>query len=90
MDLSTDNRTADIKDIFFEGLTDILDTVENRKDVAIMGDFNGRIAKKVGKKIVGQHSEDVINDNRMRLIKVCDQYHLKVMNRFFNQKEIHK
>lgn len=86
----TDDATADIKDSFFEKLTSILDTVGNRKDVVLMGDFNGRIGKKTGDRIVGQHGEDVINDNGVRLIEVCHQYDLKIMNGFFDHKEIHK
>ncbi|GJQ85148.1 hypothetical protein Trydic_g9091 [Trypoxylus dichotomus] len=50
---STDDTTADIKGNFFEELTGILDTVGNREDVVLMRDFNGRIGKNVGDKIVG-------------------------------------
>ncbi|GJQ75084.1 hypothetical protein Trydic_g9697 [Trypoxylus dichotomus] len=69
----TDNVTADIKDNFFDDLTGIPENVGNRKDVVLVGGFNGRIGKKVGDKIVEQHDEYVINDNGMRLIEVCHQ-----------------
>ncbi|GJQ75083.1 hypothetical protein Trydic_g9696 [Trypoxylus dichotomus] len=84
----TDDATADIKDNFFDDLTGILENIGNRKDVVLVGGFNGRIGKKVGDKIVEQYDEYVINDNGMRLIEVCHQYDLKVMNGFFDHKGI--
>ncbi|GJQ80014.1 hypothetical protein Trydic_g9487 [Trypoxylus dichotomus] len=86
----TDDVTADIEDHFVEDLADALDTVGNRIGVVLMGDFNARIGKKVGDQIVGQHGEDVVNDNGTQIIEVCHRYDLKVMNSFFNYKEVHK
>ncbi|GJQ65086.1 hypothetical protein Trydic_g7234 [Trypoxylus dichotomus] len=82
----TDDATTALKDNFFDDLTGILDTVGNRKAVVLTGDFNGRIGKKVGVELVGQHGEDVINDNGVLLMEVCHQYDLKVMNGFLDHK----
>lgn len=88
----TDDTTADIKEIFFEDLTRMLDTVGNRKNVVLMGDFNGRIGRRqeTGDRIVGQHVEEVVNDNALRSIEACHQHDLKIMNGFFDRKEINK
>ncbi|GJQ76129.1 hypothetical protein Trydic_g1877 [Trypoxylus dichotomus] len=64
-----------------------------------MEDFNGRIEKKVGHKIVGQHSEDVIDDSGMRLIEkraviktlvdraaqICERQHIEQELQHLNQ-----
>lgn len=75
---------------FFNQLTSVLDGIANRKDVFLLGDFNGRVGRQVQNDVVGRYGEETVNDNGKRLIEVCMQYGLKIWNGFFKHKDIHK
>ena len=86
----TDDATLEVKDEFYENMTEVLDNIGRRNEIILMGDLNGRTGRKVKDKVVGQYGEDVTNDNGTRLIQLCQQYDLKIQNGFFQHKEIHK
>lgn len=86
----TDDASVAEKEEFLEKLTLLLNTVGNNKEVILMGDFNGRVGSSLSDNIIGRHGEEVINDNGLRLKEVCDQYRLKILNGFFQHKNIHK
>jgi endonuclease/exonuclease/phosphatase family metal-dependent hydrolase len=58
-------------------LTSVLDKVNNREELILMGDFNGRVGRKTWDLVVGNHGEDHINENGARLLELCDQFSLK-------------
>lgn len=61
-----------------------------RKEVVLMGDFNGRVGKSKKSNVVGEHGEEVKNDNGTRLIEMSEQHELKITNGFFQHREQHK
>lgn len=79
-----------IKDSFEEDLTMLLGKLGNKKEILMMGDFNGKVGSKIADKIVGRHGEEVSNNNGERLISICERYDLKITNGFSEHKEIHK
>lgn len=62
-----------IKRYFFEQLTTVMDSASKTREVVLMGDFNRRVEKDLKKKLIGQHEENIRNDNGIRLIKLCHQ-----------------
>lgn len=86
----TNDADATVKDDFFGCLDDILTSTGNQREVILMGDLNSRVGKKNNNLIVGQFGEDTLNDNGERLVSICQQHSLKIMNGFFQHKDIHK
>ena len=86
------NNDADItvKDSFFNKLTGVVEIVNQRKEIIMLGDFNGRIGKMNGSLVVGKYGEETVNDNGRRLIDLCESTSLKILNGFFPHKRIHQ
>lgn len=78
------------KNGFEEDLRKILEQFRNSYELIIGGDINTRVEKQSNSRVVGMHGEEVKNNNRERLISLCEQHKLKIMNGFFDHKEIHK
>lgn len=79
----TDSATDTEKIEFFTNLTNLLDQIGNRKEIYLMGDFNGKVGRQYGRNVVGTFGEDAKNGNGERLIDMCEQYKLKIWNVFF-------
>ena len=79
-----------VKDEHQQELTKILDNLGNRKEVIILGDFNARTGSQYGDVVVGPYGEEIVNDNGLRLIEMCQQYEFKIQNGFYQHKSIHK
>lgn len=52
--------------------------------------MNSKEGKKDQDKIVGRYGEDTLNDKGSRLINICNQNNLRIMNEFFQHRDIHK
>jgi hypothetical protein len=76
------------KEEFFEQLNEEISKIGTSREIIIMGDMNNRVGKKDQNKIVGRYGEDTINDNR--LINICNQNNLRIINEFFQHQDIHK
>lgn len=85
-----DDALVAVKDRFFEQLNDEVLKVGAAREVILIGDLNGRTGHRVGCKIVGPFGEDVLNDNGSRIIEVCEQNELKILNGFYQHRDIHK
>lgn len=55
-----------------------------------MADFNGRVENDTNNKSIDHHGENIRNGNGIRLIELCNQFDLKVLNGFYPRKDIHK
>jgi len=77
------------KEKFFQDLTDLLEQLTNRKEVLLLGDLNGRTGKDKSE-VIGPYGEEIQNDNGDRIIDMCYQTNLRVMNGWFEHKDIHK
>lgn len=85
-----DDDTVDNKRDFYEDLGEVVDECSDSSEMLIMGDFNGRVGRKINDEIVGQWGEDTINDNGRRLIDFCTGQECVIMNGKFKHKDIHK
>lgn len=85
-----DDALVKDKDEFFEQLSYEISKIGTSREIILIGDLNSRTGKKQQDKIVGQFGEDTVNDNGNRLINMCDQNNLRILNGFFQHREIHK
>nr|XP_018911551.1 PREDICTED: craniofacial development protein 2-like [Bemisia tabaci] len=85
-----DDAPVAAKDQFFELLNDEILKVGTSREVIVLGDLNGRTGHRIDCKVVGPFGEDVVNDNGNRIIEVCEQNELKILNGFFQHRDIHK
>lgn len=86
------NEDEDIteKDQYMELLSQTIREIGNNREIILIGDLNARVGRRYNHHIIGSHGEDTENDNGRRLINLCEQYELKVMNGYFAHKDIHK
>lgn len=63
--------------------------IATTREILILGHLNGKNWSKTQDKIRGQHGEDTVNDNGIRLINLCDQNKLKILNGFYQHGNIH-
>ena len=75
---------------FTETLQKILDKVNKNDYIMLIGDMNARVGSNRVANIVGTNGEATLNSNGRKLIDFCTFNNLKIMNRFFKHKEIHK
>ncbi|KAK4875361.1 hypothetical protein RN001_011783 [Aquatica leii] len=59
------------------------------QDIIIAGDLNGRVKSHEKSDVVGKFAEETENNNRKRLLEWCYENELKLMNTFFEHKDIH-
>lgn len=78
------------KEEFYEQLSYEISVIGTAREIILLGDFNARTGRKKHDRIIGQFGEEILNDNGMRLINLCDQNNLRVVNGFFEHREIHK
>lgn len=75
--------------MFYDELRCDFYTVEDTREILLMGDFNGRTGTKFGDRVVGRHREVQINDNGKTLVDFCNPNILKITSGFFRHKNIH-
>ncbi|XP_018898500.1 craniofacial development protein 2 [Bemisia tabaci] len=85
-----DDSTVAVKDQFFEELDEEIENIGHSREIVVLGDLNGRTGRQLNSKIVGPFGEATLNDNGNRIIDVCEQRGLKVLNGFYQHKDIHK
>nr|XP_018896775.1 PREDICTED: uncharacterized protein LOC109030332 [Bemisia tabaci] len=85
-----DDAPVGLKDQFFEQLNEEIEQIGTTREVLIMGDLNGRTGSRRGCKVVGPYGEEVVNDSGIRIIDSCDQNDLKILNGFYQRRDIHK
>lgn len=78
------------KDQHYTIMHDILSTIGTQREIIIMGDLNARTGNEQNSQVVGKFGENTRNDNGHRLINLCENYGLKILNGFFRHKDIHK
>ncbi|KAF2880808.1 hypothetical protein ILUMI_25365 [Ignelater luminosus] len=88
-DPNDDANVAD-KDEFNTDMTELLEKISNRKEIIMIGDLNARTGWRVDDPIVGLYGENTLNKNEERLIELCQQNSLKMLNGWFKHKQIHQ
>jgi len=92
VDVYVPNGDADDKpkEDFYNKLRLITDNISSMKEIVIIGDLNARTGSKRNDPAVGPHGELVANDNVCRLIEYCEKYGLRIMNGFFQNRNVHR
>jgi hypothetical protein len=85
----TDDSKANPKNEFQSELT-LLTNISRRKEVTIIGDLNARIGRKGNDPVVGNFGRNVLRDNGERLIEICQTHSIKILNGYFQHRDIHK
>ncbi|XP_030767213.1 craniofacial development protein 2-like [Sitophilus oryzae] len=85
-----DDSLVNVKDKFFEDLNNEITKVGKIREIIILGDLNCRVGKSTDSQVVGPYGEDTKNDNGNRLIALCVQNDFKIMNGFYQHRDIHK
>ena len=86
----TDDSLVEVKDEFYETLTGLIERVGRRSEIILLGDLNARTGSGINDAVVGSFGEEVTNDSGERLIEMCREHRLKIMNGFYKHKNIHK
>ncbi|PZC75629.1 hypothetical protein B5X24_HaOG205905 [Helicoverpa armigera] len=82
----------DIKDKFYEELTQCLHKIPNREKILLLGDFNARVGRdyEAWPKVLGRHGVGNINSNGQLLLSLCAQFQLAITNTMFRLAAKHK
>ncbi|XP_015187256.1 PREDICTED: craniofacial development protein 2-like [Polistes dominula] len=85
-----DNKPKQEKEIFFNELKNIGESIPPRKSIVILGDFNARICNEQISGVMQRFNEHIINDNGKLMINLCSLTGLRINNNYFNHKAQHK
>ena len=86
----SDDENAVVKENLGGKLNEVIVEIGNSREILIARDFNSRTGKQINNLVVGPLGEEVINDNGDKLIDICEQNSLKILNGYFKQKRIHQ
>ena len=87
-----DDKNNDIKDEFYTVLQEVVDKAPRGDKVVVMGDFNARVSNNVARweVVIEKQVEAVANDSGRRLLSFSAENSFKILNTFYEHKEIHK
>ena len=85
-------QSDEIKDSFYDSLSDAIGEVPSSHKLLVMGDFNARVGSDhtSWESIIGRHGVGNENSNGTRLLSLCAQNELCITNTFFQQATRHK
>lgn len=86
----TEDSTQQLKDNFYNSLTETIEAIPRHQEIVISGDINARVGWKIEHEVVGQFGEECLNSSGEMLIEFCPQNALKILNGFFEHKIIHR
>jgi hypothetical protein len=86
----SDDESASVKEDFLGKLNEVIVEIVNSREILIAEDFNSRTGGKIINLVVGPFGEAAINDNDDKLIDICEQNSLKILNGYFQHKRIHQ
>ena len=77
------------KKAFYRDLHDLLQQVDSKDKLRILGDFNTKVGRdfKLWKGVPGRHGIDNCNDNGSLILDFCSEHQLVITNTLFQQKD---
>ena len=84
--------TEEAKDAFYASLSAVLQAVDHRDKLVLLGDFNARVGcdHVVWEGVLGRHGTGKMNNNGLRLLTMCQEFNLLITNTLFQLKDKHK
>ena len=78
-----------VKEAFYRDLHNLLQQVDSKDKLAILGDFNARVGQdfKLWKGVLGRHGIGNCNDDRHLLLEFCSEHHHIISSTLFQQKD---
>ena len=85
------NTTSEYQ-AFVDDVNDALLRVSSNESTVLMGDFNAHIGTDTdtGKGVIEKHGVTELNENGRYLLQFCCSNGLRIMNSFFQHREVHK
>jgi hypothetical protein len=85
-------QSDEVKDTFYDELSEAIGKVPASHKLLVMGDFNARVGSDhlSWEDIIGRHGVGNENSNGTRLLSLCAQNELCITNTFFQQADRHK
>jgi exonuclease III len=82
----------DTKDQFYLSLDEVLNRVDRKDKIVLLGDFNARVGKdhEIWSGAVGRHGVGKMNANGLRLLTLCAEHNLVITNTSFRLKNKYK
>ena len=78
-----------MKEAFYRDLHNLLQQVDSKTKLLILGDFNARVGRdfELLKGVVGRHGIDNCDDNGRLLLEFCSEHQLVITNTLLQQKD---
>ena len=78
-----------VKEAFYRDLHNLLQQVDSKDKLLILGDFNARVGRdfELRKGVLVRHGIGNCNDNGRLLLKFCSEHQLVITNTLFQQKD---
>ena len=78
-----------MKEAFYCHLHNLLQQVDSKDKLLILGDFNARVGRdfELWNGVLGRHGIDNCNDNGRLLLEFCSEHQLVITNTLFQQKD---
>ena len=85
------NATSEYQ-TFVDEVNDALLRVSATESTVLMGDFNAHVGTDTDtwKGVIGKHGVTGLNENERYLLQLCCSNGLRIMNTFFQHREVHK
>ena len=85
------NATSEYQ-AFADDVNDALLRVSATESIVLMGDFNAHVGTDTdtGKGVIGKHGVTELNENGSYLLQLCCSNGLRLINTFFQHREVHK
>ena len=86
---STLQAETGVKEAFYRDLHNLLQQVDSKGKLLILGDFNARVGRnfELWKEVIGRHGIGNCNDNGRLLLEFCSEHELVITNTLFQQKD---
>ena len=81
----------DVKDRFYYSMYSTLRRISQDDKVILLGDFNSRVGRNhdIWHGVIGHHGVGNMNSSGLRLLSLCSELGLAIINTFFQLRDMH-